>query len=330
MATDAHDDRMSWLSILRHNSGFEDPERWLEFARTHGFKRVRSTKLVACPDCGSSASRKIGQQIYYSTLMSLLACRSCGLVYADTRIDPEVLRGHFERAYKDEAYFSDQRRLIFQHISSIVQERAPSGASVIDIGGAEGHLLSTIHGVRPDLDLTLNDVSSAACAYGAEKFGLRTACAPVAELAALERTFDVLLLIDVIYYEPDLCGLWEAVGSLLDKQTCLILRVPNKFALLSRLERLRAVLATAKQRSMFASIALFNPEHIYVFTRPYLLQKLRRLGFTSIEFLPSPPLNRRGWANGVTGTYYRAARVAHGLSGGSLVATPAMVVVAAR
>ena len=79
---------------------------------------------------------------------------------------------------------------------------------------------------------------------------------------------------------------------------------------------------------MSDSVALLNPEHIYVFTKPYLRQKLRRLGFRSVEFLPSPSLDRPKRGNWAQRAYYRLATALHRVTGSAFIATPAMVVVA--
>ena len=137
--------------ILKSNKGFKNPEQWVDYALLHKFRRVEAEKLQACPDCGERESGFLGQYVYYSTLVELRSCENCELLFSDTRIDPKVIYAHFEKAYKDEEYFTRQRRGIFEQIADLVNSSACLGASVLDIGGAKGHLLAHVKKRRPDL-----------------------------------------------------------------------------------------------------------------------------------------------------------------------------------
>lgn len=320
-----------WLDVLRHN-GFEaeDLRRWLPIARECGFRKVASEHVRLCPDCGSPGRRALGQQVYYSTLMRLVRCDGCGLVYIDTRLAEQVTYQHFETAYKDAAYFLHRRRDIFRHLAVIVDDSTRAGACVLDIGGAEGHLLATLARQRPDLTLVLNDLSPLACRYGAESFGLETICAGIADLASLERRFDALLMIDVIYYESDLKSIWSCMTSLLEADGIVVLRLPNKYAWMRVMEWLRRLVRSRDAATTTMSVRLFNPEHIYVFTRKYLSARLKENGFDSVQYLPSPFLRGSRAGDLVRGVAFRLAQLLSIVSLRTLVATPSMVVVARR
>jgi Zn ribbon nucleic-acid-binding protein len=132
------------LEILLNNKGFAHPERWIKYGLLHDFQRVHADELQECPDCGCSSLVVVGQYVYYSTLVNLRECVKCGLVFSDKRIDSKLVRLHFERAYKDETYFRISRRRIFEQISALADSAAVYGGSVLDIGGAKGHLLATL------------------------------------------------------------------------------------------------------------------------------------------------------------------------------------------
>ena len=89
------------LEVLRLNKGFAHPERWIEYGLLHSFRKVSAEELKECPDCNCRSFARIGQYIYYSTLVSLQACSRCGLMFSDKRIDSTVLQAHFEQAYKE-------------------------------------------------------------------------------------------------------------------------------------------------------------------------------------------------------------------------------------
>src|SRR5438128_2730473 len=105
------------LDILRANGGFTHPEKWVDYALRRGFKRVESTPRKICPDCGEQPIRQLGQYIYYSTLIRLLECGGCSLIWADTQLSPAIIEQHFGHAYKDEDYFATARRPIFEHLA---------------------------------------------------------------------------------------------------------------------------------------------------------------------------------------------------------------------
>ena len=104
----------------------------------------------------------------------MLECEACGLAWFDARLDPDVLIGHFERAYKDDAYFLEARRPISQQLASLIDRIAPVRGNVLDIGGAKGHLMHMVALRRPDLRVAVNDISESATKYAAEALGTPT------------------------------------------------------------------------------------------------------------------------------------------------------------
>jgi SAM-dependent methyltransferase len=322
------DDSHRWLDVLAHN-GFENPERWVSFARRHGFRPVRARRLERCPDCGDPARSPLGSYVYYSTFVRLQRCRRCDLLYADAQIDPELVRAHFEGAYKDAFYFDVQRRPIFEAIAGRVAALAPSGARVLDVGGARGDLLAALRELRPDLALTLADVSEQACALAERRHGLRALRGSARELLRLDERFELLLLIDVAYYEADIRALWQMIDQLVAEGGAVVARVPNRSAWIRATAGLRRLLARLRRREE-ASIPFFNPEHVFAFSRRYLRSRLAALGFDRIDFLPSPPLHARsGWRALYAAEHWIAAAL-HRATCGALAPSPSLLVVARR
>jgi hypothetical protein len=321
-------DRQHWLEILGRNQGFADPEAWVSYAKAHGFREVKARKFQACPDCGAFESRKLGQYIHYSTLIELKHCRSCGLGFADTHIEREVICRHFDIAYKDEDYFTQARTGIFDYVARIADSLAPRGGRVIDVGGALGHLLSALRQRRQDLDLMLNDVSPTACRYAQEVHGLQVMCCGIPELVKTESRFEVILLIDALYYEADIRGTWEAIAHLASDSSALVLRIPDRLRAISLMSEPFSLLRGSIQNQ--TSIPWYNPEHVYVFSKPYLRRRLLSLGFDRLEFLPSPLLDRHGWRGVGASSWFECAQMLHALTGGRLTTTPCFLAVARR
>ena len=273
--------------VLKYNKGFAHPEKWIEYAIAHEFKKTKAEKLEECPDCKGRSFRFIGQFVYYSTLVNLLECSACGLIFTDTRIASEIISAHFEQAYKDEEYFEFKRNRIFEQIVRVASEVAPQGGRVLDVGGAKGHLLAALKKSRPDLHLVLNDLSKSSCDHARLTYNLETILGGLNELEQISSRFDVIILSDVIYYEPELCRLWNALARLVSKGGTVILRVPNKTALIRFWQLLVHAITPFAKKEMQDTIKFFNPEHLYIFSRGYLLKRLKVIGFQEIFYKPS-------------------------------------------
>jgi len=321
--------REAALSLLQHNVGFDIPELWVDYAIRHGFRRVKATRIVNCPDCGANARRSLGQFIYYSTLLRLVECDACGLAWADARLDPDVLIRHFESAYKDDAYFREARRPIFQHLASLIDRIAPVRGNVLDIGGAKGHLMHMVTLKRPDLRVAVNDISESATKYATEQFGIPTITGDVRVLQRGGTTYDVIILSDVLYYEPDITTMWSLLSRLVAHRGSVIIRVPNRFLLIRASQAISTLFRSTRRRAMQTRIRFFNPEHLFVLSRRYLTTRLQRLGFEEVNCLPSPPLGSTSpLGNAARVISFHAAGLASLVSKRRLVGTPSMILCA--
>lgn len=316
--------------VLRHNVGFEDGARWIDYARGHGFAPVKATTVVACPDCsGPPRDRSFGQYVYYSTLIHLLECVDCGLVWADAHIDPATIRGHFEVAYKDDAYFRVARRPVFDHLTRVIDDMAPAGARILDVGGARGDLMAHVIARRPDVSVVVNDISETATSWVSSNLGFATLLGGADALAAHEAQYDVVVLSDVLYYESKLRVLWDALSRLVAPGGSIVIRVPNKRLLISAGQFAYRLTHARSARAMQDRIPFFNPEHIFVFRQQYLRSRLASIGFAHVRLLPSPP--RAGPSGEVSrNLLFRVAERVNRMTDHTVVLTPAMVVVGRR
>ncbi len=318
------DERERALQILQANTGFDEPARWINYAHKHGFKRVKAKRVPQCPGCSANPTRTLGQYIYYSTLIHLFECERCRLIWANAHIDPTTIRQHFEKTYKSEEYFGTDRGSIFEHLAHVIDRLAPNGAAILDIGGAKGHLMAAATRRRPDLQATVHDLSVSATAYAREHYGFATVCGDVTTLYDHPRSYDLVVLSDVMYYEPKLGELWSLLPRLVRPHGSILIRVPNKLPLICLSQFLLRVLGLPRKRHPQDRIPFFNPEHIYIFTRRYLTEQLWNLGFSSVQVLPTPLIAGGGGARRM---WFILASILSQLSAGTLVVTPSMVVV---
>jgi SAM-dependent methyltransferase len=325
------DDRASALAVLRHNVGFDAPELWVDYALRHGFRRVKAVAVTRCPDCGGQPTRSLGQFVYYSTLVRLVECGACALAWTNVRLDPGVLIQHFEGAYKDEEYFLQARRAIFDQLVARIERIAPLRGRVLDIGGAKGHLMHLVRTRRPDLTVVVNDLSESATRYAAEHFGVPTITGDARAVCENGARYDVVVLSDVLYYEPEIAEMWSALPKLMAPRGSVVIRVPNKFHLLRASQSIKNALRSRRQRATEVNISFFNPEHLLLLSRRYLETRLRHLGFVDIEWLPSPLLRSSSAVPNAAGdVFFQLARFANAVSGRRFVMTPSLLVCAKR
>lgn len=319
-----------YYDVLRHNGGFYPLEKWLPYAETYKFQKTNSITLKSCPDCESNELTTLGQYIHYSNLFHIKYCLKCGLYFSDKLLDKEVITHHFENTYKDEQYFSNQRKPIFDHISSIVARLTPENGSVLDVGGGKGHLLDKIITVRPDINCTLSDLSEQSCNYCTETYAIESICCDIPGLQRLNVCFDTVIMIDVIYYEPEINAMFRTIENMLDpKNGVLVIRIPNKLMLIKVCQFLLTKFGSNKSKFFQSKVKYFNPEHIYIFSQYYLRRKLKKAGFNEVTFIPSPLLNKSGGnANFIWRIYFLFAKAVAKVTLGKLILTPSMVVVA--
>ena len=301
------------LAILRNNLGFVDEglHRWVSFAIAENFKPVSAVPVNACPDCGQPARVGLGRFISHSTLMQLQEC-SCGVLWVNARVDADTSAWHFDRAYRDDAYYATDRAAVFDQLAGIVARETRRGGLVLDVGGAGGQLAAAVRTRRPDLAITVQDVSRAKVAEAATRGFLGIIGD---DWMASEERYDAIILSDSIYYEPDLSALWDAVGRLRAPGGLIVLRVPNRVSVVR-------LVSWWQSRSKVLPVRLrgHNPDHLVICPRTYLERKLREIGCDQIQVLPSPV----GEGQRVPG-FYAAARAWHRMTDQCL--TPSMVVV---
>lgn len=327
-----HRDDEYYLNILLDNGGFHDAQKWIKYAKEHNFRRVKSHKLHSCPSCENRVQTTFAQYIYYSNLVHIKYCANCGLYYSDTLLDPEIISQHFENTYNDENYFNILRDDIYQYLVKLADKCTPLNGKVLDIGGGKGHLLNMFAKKRTDAIVKLNDLSKQSCTFGSEEFGIDSICCGITDLSKTDEKFDTILIIDMIYYEPDLNGMFDTIDNLIrSNQGTLIIRIPNKLNYIRIFQLKLKYFSSPNKRFFQDTVMFFNPEHIYIFSKYYLSKKLKELGFNNISFRPSPWLRDSQKNEGVVmHILFMISKLLNKLSFGRLILTPAVIVIARR
>ena len=153
---------------------------------------------------------------------------------------------------------------------------ARRGGRVLDFGGATGHFLAAVRRRRPDLRVTLIDISESACRCARETYGLEAICGSLSALKRVAAPFDVVVMSDVIYYEPEAATLWKLLPSLMADGGALLIRGPNVWRLIRVCQSVLRAVGTRRAWAHRDRIAFFNPEHLFVFSRRFLTRDLFR------------------------------------------------------
>ena len=323
------DERDNYLEILKNNKGFDEPEKWIDYAASNRFKKVIAKKIYRCPDCGNNETQILGQYIYYSNLLQARKCKACGLVFADARINSKTIADHFEASYKEEDYFIISRDKIFTHITRVISPYIKENGKILDIGGAKGHLARKLKTLRGDIDVTVNDISKEACRYINSQYGYSTICCPISDLQKqTDIQYDGLLVIDVLYYEENISAAFRTIIDLVKKNGVIVLRVPNKLWLINVVANIKKVLMNKERQQMLDRMSFVNPEHIYIFSRKYIEKKFKKIGANKITFQPSKTLmTTNKYKNVIANVFYSVSIIIYWLTFKKLVITSAQIIV---
>ena len=325
------DDSSYYLAVLKHNQGFDEPTEWLDYAMDNNFLKNKAVKRAECPDCGHAKFNEIGQYIYYSHLMKIKECSHCSLIFSDVLLNRDTLIRHFESAYKDDFYFEEKRRTIFEQLSGILSNSFPDKKTIIDIGGAKGHLAKVLRTKNPKYNISINDLSKNACNYAQEHFGLKTYCCRIEELSSYKRRYDVLVIIDVLYYSENISLAWQSITKCTKDNGILLIRLPNKIWWIKFLQVLLRHFNCGKKKRLADHVYGINPEHIYFFNRSYLSKRLRGLGFKKVTYMPAVSLKSDNkLIDFISRVFYRFARLIHFISCEHITLTPSQLIIAQR
>lgn len=226
---------------------------------------------------------------------------------------PENVFGHTKKV-----------RLFRETIERVRRESGRVGLRILDIGCGSGYAVTRFLGRQGDEILGI-DVYPANIAYATEHFGqggLRFECADVNALTLDGRSFDIVVMADVLEHLQDPSAMLVAADSLLAPEGRLLVTVPNgwgAFELESALSRLPivgpallkltdfsvAILNKTVLRGVWTRAAVQVPEglpynvdsgHVQFFSMSRMVGMVARAGMTvvmqrNLSFLAGPFTN---------------------------------------
>jgi SAM-dependent methyltransferase len=255
-----------------------------------------------------------------------MKCHACGVVFLEPLPSPAYVSEHFTDRYipneeRLQRTFGEARDSVLSVVAAHVQEKRKEGGRILDVGCAGGHFLSRFFassswqsfGVEP---------SRYAAARAAEK-GIKVYQGSVLSVELPAAFFDVVTVVDVLYYFREPLQELRAIRSALKPDGLLFIALPLAATQLWRHTYHMGRLLGGTTRS------LLNSGHFYLFNPSSLEFLLREAGFGAVQFHPLPGIRqRRPFEEILSRTYYQASRLLWHVSGGHLMMGPNFLVTA--
>lgn len=252
---------------------------------------------VPCLLCGENGARVLFRG---SGSSAVVRCRKDGLLYLSPRPPVARLREVHARFVRDDnlQLFDGYRRAMLQREANVIK-RTKKGGNLLDVGCATGTFFEPFR----DAGWCLFGVDTSKC--GVEKarkeFGAQVFCGTLAEARFPSRFFDVVTLLDTIYYLPDPAAQLREIHRILKEDGILAVEIPGLAYTLGREQGPLCWLLDRKWRR-----GLSNSYHLYFFSPQTMRALLAMTGFTLRQMVPEQASFRGGLIERVLNEFHFA------------------------
>jgi SAM-dependent methyltransferase len=234
--------------------------------------------MTSCRCCNSSSLQQLidlgrlpiahhllksRDEIFEVFPLSLHVCDDCGLVQVTDPIDPEVLYRSYNfnfSSWKPEPQFPDEVNTIMLHAKP---------QAVLEVGANDGRFLNALReqGLKTGVGIEPNSISGKMCAErGFPVYSDMLTKQLAAEIVKEHGNFDVFIARQVVEHLLNLDDFLTCAEIALKPNGAVFISVPDVQAQLER-----------------GDLSMFWEEHVNYFTRPVLIDLLRRRGFDPIS-----------------------------------------------
>jgi SAM-dependent methyltransferase len=203
--------------------------------------------------------------------------------------------------------FDGYRRAMLQREASIIKQTKPGG-NLLDIGCATGTFFHGFKGAEWHLfglDTSKLGVETARMEHGATVF-----CGTLPEARYPSRFFDVVTMLDALYYLPDPVAELREIHRILKDDGVLAIEIPGLAYTLAREQGPLCWLMDRKWRR-----GLANSFHLYYFSSKTIRSLLSMAGFTLLQMFPEQASFRGGIIDrALNEIHFSLARLLHWVS----------------
>lgn len=236
----------------------------------------------------------------------VVQCRKDGLLYLNPRpadICLRELHSNFVRNDNVEL-FDGYRRAMLQREAGIIKQMKPGG-NLLDVGCATGTFFHAFKGAEWHLfgvDTSKLGVERARAEYGAAVF-----CGTLPEAGYPSCFFDVVTMLDTLYYLPDPAAELREIHRILKDDGVLAIEIPGLAYTLAREQGPLCWLLDRKWRR-----GLANSFHLYYFSPETIRLLLSMSGFILLQMFPEQASFRGGIIDrALNEMHFRLARLVH-------------------
>lgn len=250
----------------------------------------KAWETVPCPFCQGdhfSVYERFGSRLQYT----YVRCADCGLIYSSPR---PVYDKHFiDAAYAEYYQYSEQLTLdsftevkesgvgMFHKELSHLLTFDKKRSAVLDIGSGMGTFL---YAAREFYPVCVGiDVSEKMAAFVKKALQIEVKVVPFEQFSYPVK-FSLIHMSHVLEHIPDPNEWLKKAHTLLDKNGILVINVPNKWSLGSRLQHLYVQLGLKKQFSDTWTDPTRTPDHLFEPVIPAMKYLLEKCDFEILDY----------------------------------------------
>jgi SAM-dependent methyltransferase len=202
----------------------------------------------------------------------VVRCRNDGLLYRNPRPAPEVLK-KFQTEFVPKAgleWFARRQKVLKRYAESI--QKIKSNGNLLDIGCATGNFFQNFS--APGWHLYGIDPSPVGAELARATYGAEVSCGTLRDVMFPAGFFDVVTVMDALYYSPDPRIELAEIRRILKKDGLLAVEIPG---LMSFRLRDKGILCWLLNQKWVREFAV--PGHLYYFSPGAIRILLRSTGF---------------------------------------------------
>jgi len=233
----------------------------------------------------------------------IVRCPNDGLLYMNPRPKAQATRKFHTRFVRENNLnmFDVRRRKVLQREASIIKS-LKAGGRLLDVGCATGTFFETFIG--SDWQLYGVDTSPIGVQTARERYGAEISCGTLHEACYPAKFFEVVTVLDTIYYSPDPKADLLEIHRILKDDGLLAVEIPG---LWYRLLRDKGLLCWLLDRLWVRG---FRGMQFYYFSPVTIRLLLESTGFRVLRMMPEQAsLGRRGVAELLNEAHFQLAKL---------------------